>query len=105
MLFDQAVFAGRFLDGSYDALQLHRDNATYAGVTVLVSASAGLLVRLPGRGPRWPLVGSLMVFGLVAPQIAVGFARLIGVHIPLGVATILLAAALAVRAWASPWPR
>lgn len=99
MLFDQAVFAGQFLSGSYDALQLHRENATYAGISVLVSAVAALLVRWPGRGPWGPLAGALGIFGLVALQIVLGFARVIGAHVPLGVATILLAATLAVRAW------
>ncbi|WP_236791771.1 hypothetical protein [Amycolatopsis sp. GM8] len=99
MLFDQAVFAGQFLSGSFGSLQVHRDNATYAGISVLVSAVAGVLVRWPGRGPWWPLLGCLGIFAMVALQIVLGFARLLTVHVPLGVATILLAAALAVRAW------
>ena len=41
MLFDQAVFAGQFLDGTYDSLHVHRENATFAGISVLVSAVAG----------------------------------------------------------------
>lgn len=99
MLFDQAVFAGQFLSGSYDALALHRDNATYAGISVLVSAVAAVLVRWPGRGPWWPIAGSAGIFGMVALQIVLGFARVLGAHVPLGVATILLAVALTVRAW------
>lgn len=99
MLFDQAVFAGQFLSGSYDSLHTHRENATYAGISVLVSAVAAVLVRWPGRGPWWPIAGSLGLFGVIALQIVLGFARVITVHIPLGVATIALAAALAVWAW------
>ncbi|MFF0146146.1 hypothetical protein ATK36_0652 [Amycolatopsis sulphurea] len=99
LLFDQAVFAGQFLSGGYDSLQTHRENATYAGISVLVSAVAAVLVRRPGRGPWWPILGSLGLFGLIALQIALGFARLITVHVPVGVATILLAATMAVAAW------
>jgi hypothetical protein len=99
MLFDQAVFAGQFMSGDYDSLRTHRENATYAGISVLVSAVAAVLVRRPGRGPWWPIAGCLGIFGLVALQIVLGFARAITVHIPLGVATILLAVVLAVRAW------
>jgi hypothetical protein len=99
MLFDQAVFAGQFMSGDYDSLHTHRENATYAGISVLVSAVAAVLVRRPGRGPWWPIAGCLGIFGLVALQIMLGFARAITVHIPLGVATILLAVVLAVRAW------
>ena len=32
MLFDQAVFAGQFLAGSYGGLLTHRENATFAGI-------------------------------------------------------------------------
>jgi hypothetical protein len=99
LLFDQAVFAGQFLAGTYDALHTHRENATYAGLSVLVSTIAAVLVRWPGRGPWWRILGCLGIFGLVALQIVLGFARNITLHIPLGVATILLAAALAVWAW------
>jgi len=48
----------------------------------------------------WAAVGFLsMGFGLIALQIILGFARVISVHVPLGVATILLAILLAVWAW------
>ncbi len=99
MLFDQAVFAGQFLDGTYGSLQVHRENATLAGICVLVSAVAAVLVRWPGRGPWWPILASVAVFGLIALQIILGFARSISVHVPLGVATILLAVVLAAWAW------
>jgi heme A synthase len=99
MLFDQAVFAGQFLSGGYDALHVHRENATFAGIAVLVSAVAAVLVRWPGRGPWWPILGCVGIFGLVGLQIVLGFARVITLHVPLGVTIILLAAALAVWAW------
>jgi hypothetical protein len=34
MLFDQAVFAGQFLSGTFGAVHTHRENATYAGIAV-----------------------------------------------------------------------
>lgn len=98
-LFDQAVFAGQFLSGTYGSLHTHRENATFAGIAVLISTVAAVLVRWPGRGPWWPIVGSLGIFGLIALQIVLGFARVIAVHVPLGVATIILAAGVAVWAW------
>jgi hypothetical protein len=99
MLFDQAVFAGQFLDGAYGSLHVHRENATYAGISVLISAGAAVLVRWPGRGPWWPILACVGIFALIALQIILGFARAISLHVPLGVATILLASALAVWAW------
>jgi heme A synthase len=101
MLFDQAVFAGQFLSGSYDSLHVHRENATFAGISVLISAVAAIFVRWPGRGPWGPILACTGVFGLIGLQIVVGFARVISLHIPLGVATILLASALAIWAWRS----
>ena len=104
MIFDQAVFAGQFLSGSYDALHVHRENATYAGISVLVSVVAAVLIRRPGGGPWWPAIAGLGLFGLIALQIALGFARVITVHVPLGVVIILGATALAVVSWRLAWP-
>jgi hypothetical protein len=104
LLFNQAVFAGQFLGGSFGALQTHRDNATAAGLAVLVTAVAAVLVRRPGGGPLWTVFACLALFGLVAAQIAIGFARLLTVHIPLGVAVILLMLLLTVWSWRAPRP-
>lgn len=99
MLFDQAIFAGQFLAGTYDALLVHRENATFAGISVVVSAIGAVLLRWPGRGPWWPIAACLGLFGLIALQIVVGFARILALHVPLGVAIVVLSAALAVWAW------
>ncbi|MBU2667296.1 hypothetical protein KOI35_27675 [Actinoplanes bogorensis] len=99
LLFDQAVFAGQFLAGTFPVLHTHRVNATYAGITVLATAVAAVPVRWPGRGPIWPLAAGLALFGLVAAQIALGFARVLAVHIPLGVTIILGALLLTGWSW------
>ena len=99
LLFNQAVFAGRFLSGSFTALHTHRENATVAGLAVLVAAGCAVLLRRPGGGPLWPAFACLGLFALIALQIVAGFARLLTVHIPLGVTVIGLAAALTVWAW------
>ncbi|TQS45317.1 hypothetical protein [Cryptosporangium phraense] len=99
MLFDQAVFAGQFLSGTYGSLHTHRENATYAGVAVLVSAVAAGLLWRPGGGPWWPLLACLGLFGLIAAQIALGFARAIALHVPLGVGIIVLSVLPALWAW------
>lgn len=98
MLFDQAVFAGQFLNGTYNSLSVHRENATYAGISVLVSLVAAILVRWPGRGP-WPFVAYLVLFGLIGLQILLGFEKALAFHVPLGVFIIMVATALAVWAW------
>lgn len=99
MLFDQAIFAGQFLSGVYPMLHIHRENATYAGISVLVAATAAVLYRWPGRGPWWPIVAYLALFGLIALQIVLGFSQTLAVHIPLGVTIILTGGVLAVLMW------
>ncbi|MGY4098020.1 hypothetical protein ACW2Q0_00405 [Nocardia sp. R16R-3T] len=99
MLFNQAIFAGQFLSGTYNSLHTHRENATFAGISVIVAVVAAVLVRWPGRGPWWPILAYVGIFGLIAMQITLGFARAISVHIPLGVTIIMLATALPVWAW------
>ena len=99
LLFDQAIFAGQFLAGDYDAVRIHGDNASLAGIAVfLTTVSAGLL-RWPGRGPWWPLAAYGLLCLLVVAQIVMGYRRVIGVHVPLGVAMIALAVGLCVWAW------
>jgi hypothetical protein len=102
MLFDQAVFAGQFIGGSYGSLQTHRENATYAGIAVVVAALSAILIRWPGRGPWWPMAAALGLFGLIALQIVLGFSRDLEIHIPLGVAIIILAVLLTIWAWRKP---
>lgn len=99
MLFNQAVYAGQFLSGTYNSLHTHRENATYAGISTLVTAVAALLLWRPGRGPRWPFLACLGIFGLIALQIMLGFARVVSLHVPLGVAIILLGTLLTIWSW------
>jgi heme A synthase len=101
MLFDQAVFAGQFLGGTYGSLQVHRDGANSASIVVLVAVIAAILLRWPGRGPVWPMFASIALFVLIGVQIFLGYVRILTLHVPLGVAIIMIAAALAVWAWAT----
>jgi heme A synthase len=106
MLFDQAVFAGQMLGGSFGALHTHHDNATYAAISVLIAAACGVLLRWPGRGPLWPALACVGLFALIGVQMMLGFARTLTLHIPLGVTIILLGAVLVVWAWRyHPAPR
>lgn len=99
MLFDQAVFAGQFLDGAFGSLHTHRENATLAGISVLVTLVAAVLRFRPGRGPAWPIAAAVLLFGLIAAQIALGFARVIWLHVPLGVGLIVGSALLSAWSW------
>jgi hypothetical protein len=99
MLFDQAVFAGQFLAGTYGSLHTHRENATYAGISVVIAALCAVPLRWPGRGPVWPALACAGLFALIALQIVLGFTRTLAVHIPLGVTIIAVAVGLTLWAW------
>jgi heme A synthase len=99
LLFDQAIFAGRMLSGSFPALHTHRENATFAGIAVLVAAVCAIPIRWPGRGPLWPALAGFGLFALIALQIVLGFTRVLIVHVPLGVSIILLGVLLTIWAW------
>jgi hypothetical protein len=99
LLFNQAIFAGRMLSGSFPALHTHRENATYAGLAVLLAAVSAVPIRWPGRGPLWPALAGLGLFALIGLQILLGFARVLVVHVPLGVSIIVLGVLLTIWAW------
>ncbi|WP_232070340.1 hypothetical protein [Mycobacterium noviomagense] len=92
----QAVFAGSFLGGQYNALMLH---SVGAKATTLLSAVQVIVLVFVIRagGPR-----RLMAVGLVLPlllvaEFASGELRLTGLHVPLGV--LLVAFILQLTAW------
>lgn len=51
----------------------------------LVSLVVAILWWRPGRGPAWPIGVTAISLVSIGVQIAVGFANLLQVHIPLGV--------------------
>lgn len=99
LIFDQAVFAGQFLSGDFGALGRHGENATYAGLATIGQTAAAVLLRWPGRGPSWPILACAGLFGLIGLQIALGYARSLTLHVPLGVAIITASVAVLWWAW------
>jgi len=98
--YGQAVLAGRFLSGDVGMLLAHRYNATDG----LVWLSVGLIVvtvigwrtgRVSGHLPALATVLTVMI----VVQVIMGFNRVLGVHIPLGVGIIVLSTVLAVWTW------
>lgn len=96
----QAWLAGGFLTGLSGALEAHRNMAfgviQWIGLVALIVA---ILLWRPGRGPAWPIAATGVALAAIGAQIAVGFANVLQVHIPLGVAifglNLWLATALA----------
>lgn len=97
--FLQPVFEGRFLSGDFAMLSLHRTNGTFVGAlsmtAMVVALVAWRLAGVPGR-----VVAGVVVLGpLAGLQIFLGFSRVLGIHVPLGVALIALSGWLVVWLW------
>jgi hypothetical protein len=96
-IFLQPVFEGRFLSGDFAALAAHRSNAVYVGALTITQVLVGILAWRVSRMPGW-IVGLLALLGVsVGIQIYLGFSRVLGIHIPLGVAII------GVSGWVTVW--
>jgi hypothetical protein len=98
----QAALAGGFLAGHYDLLAMHKENATITGIAELVVTVTAVLLWKPGGGPWWPIAVSLGLFALEAVQIIMGYARVLAVHVPLGVLISAGIVMLLTWAWRAP---
>lgn len=99
LAFTQAVLAGGFLAGNYDLLGMHSTNGQYTGIAAGTELVAAILLWRPGRGPGWPALVCAGLFGAVAAQIALGHARVLAIHVPLGVTVIVGSALMLIWAW------
>ena len=95
----QAAFAGRYLSGDAAGLRLHERNAELIVTLALVQLILAALVWRPGRGPAWPALASLALWLAEVAQMSLGYGRVLGVHVPLGVAIFGLTVALAIGTW------
>jgi hypothetical protein len=85
----QPVLAGQYLDGDLGGLARHQLNAlVVAGLDVL-QLGAATAFGWRGRGRWWPTWASLAIALLVEVQVGFGYAAMLGVHVPLGVALIV----------------
>ncbi len=106
LVFVQAVFAGHLLTGSSVALTLHEvTGAEILGWVVLTQVAAAVLLWRPGRGPGWPALVSVLVFVAVFVQIVVGFEGRLAIHVPNGVAILLVECWIATGAGRLARPR
>ncbi|WP_369255471.1 hypothetical protein [Streptomyces sp. R35] len=95
--FGQAVLAGQFLSGSYDALRWHQYGATLTDALLFCALVVGALLRRHGKGKLWPFLAALTLLLANQAQNGAGAARLLSLHIPLGVAMIAGAFLVALR--------
>lgn len=101
--FLQPVFAGRFLSGDFTMLAVHRSNATQVllGLSV-IQVVVSVIAWRRGGAPGRVVVATSVLLAAIGTQVGLGFARVLGVHIPLGVLIIATLIALAIWVWRRP---
>jgi hypothetical protein len=82
----QAGFAGQFLAGHAAWVRVHELNAGIIHLVAFVQLVVAVLVWRPGRGPGWPALASLALLLAEEFQLGFGYARILALHVPLGVA-------------------
>lgn len=81
----QPVLIGQYLDGDFDTLALHATNANIVFGLCFVQLVVAVLYWRPGGGRGWPALVTAVLFLAEGGQVGVGYARELGIHIPLGV--------------------
>jgi hypothetical protein len=89
----QAALAGGFITGDVGLLGLHSANAILLVLTSAALLPATILLVRPGHGPWWPIMVSIALWVAIVFQVGLGFARLVGLHMPVGVSIMGLIAA------------
>lgn len=99
LVFLQPVFAGLFVTGDVGMLRLHSTTAGFITVMAFVQVIAATLLWRPGRGAVWPIWVALAFFVGAEAQGAFGYARAIGMHIPLGVLMFGASVVMVIATW------
>lgn len=94
----QPVLAGLFLTGDVDAIAVHGAVGSALGAVglVLLGATLAYVVR---RGRLWVLPAMVLLFLATGLQIGMGYAGVLQVHVPLGVAVVTATVLLAIWVW------
>jgi hypothetical protein len=98
-VFAQPVLAGQFLAGNLDMLGVHSGVAVLIELLGLVQIPFAVLLWRPGRGPLWPTGVSVLLFFAEGMQAGFGYARMLALHVPLGVAIVGAMLLLLVWVW------
>lgn len=94
----QPVLAGLFLTGNVDAINVHAGVAGVLGITALALVGAAI-AYVVCRGRLWVLPVMVAQFLAIGLQMALGFTRALGGHVPLGVAITSVSVLVAVWVW------
>src|SRR5918998_4534868 len=78
----QPIMIGRYLDGSYAMIKAHSDIATTLSLIALLFI--GITIWYSVAGGRWWVLPFGVILALaIEAQVAMGYARQLGIHVPL----------------------
>jgi hypothetical protein len=95
----QPVLAGRYLTGDVDAITVHGLLGSLLSLVAMALVAGALAYVLFGRGRLWVLPVTVLLFLAEGFQIGMGYSRELAVHVPLGVAIVVVAVLLAAWVW------
>ena len=95
----QPVLAGRFLTGDVDAMEVHGLVGSLLALVAMSLIAGALLYVVGGRGQLWVLPVTVLLFLAEGFQIGMGFSKQLHLHVPLGVAIVVIAVLLAAWVW------
>ncbi len=99
LLFNPAVLAGQFMSGTYEALEFHAFGATASEIVDALAMVPAGWARFRRSYPLWPAVLTALLFVAINVQEFAGEERILTVHVPLGVAIIVMVSGFTVWAW------
>lgn len=91
----QPITIGQYLSGSFGMLAMHSVFGHLLSVATFLLAIVALLYAIAG-GRVWILIATAPLFFVEGFQVGMGYARLLGIHVPLGVGLVTLAVLLAI---------
>jgi hypothetical protein len=98
-VFAQPVLAGQFLDGNAGMVKVHGGVAVLIELLGMIQIPVAVLLWRPGRGPLWPAGLSVVLFFVESMQVGFGYARMLALHVPLGVTIVGVMLLLLIWVW------
>ncbi|MGV9817266.1 hypothetical protein [Nocardia xishanensis] len=99
LVLSQALLAGEFLSGHFEALAAHGRNGGVVALCMAIQTIAAILLWRSGSGPSWPVRTSVVQTVIAGALIPLGEQRVLTVHVPMAVGLSIGTALLTVWAW------
>ena len=95
----QPLLAGQYLAGDVDAIGVHGLLGNLVPLVAVLLAVGAVAHVAVARAHWWLLPAVVVLFLAEGVQVGMGHSRILAVHVPLGVLTVVAAVLLVVWAW------